>query len=80
MCFQVLIPNNENEIDNPLWGLFHSEPFYNMDQVPLPFVVNHHRNFTTHDDNDVYISAPSDNLQKRQFTMHVVVNAEQVER
>ena len=62
-------------MDNPLWGCFPTDPCYNMDQVPFPFAVNHDRNFTTHDDNDTNISAPSDAQRKRQFTMHVVVTA-----
>ena len=38
-------------------------------------MVNHDRTFTTHDDNYIHISAPSDALRKIQLTIHVVVNA-----
>ena len=60
---------------NPLRGRFPPYLRYNMDQVLLPFVVNLDSNLTTHDNNGIHISAPSDALRKRQFTMHVVVNA-----
>ena len=46
-----------------------------MDQVPLPFVVNQDYTYTIEDDKDVHISAPSESSSKRQYTMHVVVNA-----
>jgi hypothetical protein len=46
-----------------------------MDPVPLPFVVSQDSTFTTADDDDVDISAPSEALMKRQFTMHIFINA-----
>ena len=59
---------------NQLWGRFPPALSYNMDQVHSPFVVNHDRTFTTHDDNEIHMSAPSDALRKRHLTMHVAVN------
>jgi hypothetical protein len=47
-----------------------------MDQVPLPFVVSMHHTFTTGDDKNVQIaSTGKSDLRKRQFTMHIYVNA-----
>ena len=51
-----------------------------MDQVPLPFVVSQDSTFTTEDDSDVHIAGTGKgNLRKRQFTMHIYVNAGQGE-
>ena len=74
MWFQILQSKNKDDIDNPLWVQFPPEIRYNMDQVNIPFVVNHDRTFTTHDNNDIHISAPSDDLRKRKFTVYVVFN------
>eukprot|EP00978_Attheya_sp_CCMP212_P022979 scaffold69515_cov58-Attheya_sp.AAC.4 len=47
-----------------------------MDQVPLPFVVEQERTFTSHNDAHVHIrSCVADGLTKRQYTMHIFVNA-----
>ena len=73
--FDYLGPKDWDTTAHPLWGRFLPEHRYNMDQVPLPFVVNHDFTYTVEDDKDIHTSAPSDLLRKRQFTMHVVVNA-----
>jgi len=57
------------------WGRFPPHMRYNMDQVPLPFVVSQDNTCTTGDDDDVHIAAQSDGLRKRQFTMHIYINA-----
>ena len=59
----------------PKWGRYPPERRYNMDQVPLPFVVSQDSTFTTSDDNDIHVKAPSDSLRKRQFTMHLFTDA-----
>ena len=46
-----------------------------MDQVPLPFVVNQEYTYTANEDSNIHITCPAEALRKRQFTMHVVVNA-----
>ena len=46
-----------------------------MDQVPLPFVCGQDHTFCEGDDKDINIKCPSEQLRKRPFTMHVVVNA-----
>ena len=56
-------------------GRFPPKLRYDMDQVPLPLVVNQESTFTDENDKDVNMSAPSDALRKRQFTMHVICNA-----
>ena len=61
-------------MDNPLWGHLPPDIRYNRDQLTLTFVVNHDRTFTTHDDNYIHISAPSDALSTIQFTINVVFN------
>ena len=47
---------------------------YNMDQVPLPFVVSQDFTFTVENDTNIHITCPSESLRKRQWTMHVVTN------
>lgn len=47
-----------------------------MDQVPLPFVVDQNKTYTVEGDEHVHIRSPgSDGLEKRQYTMHIFVNA-----
>ena len=46
-----------------------------MDQVPLPFVVSQEFTFTLHEDNNVHITCHNEALRKRQWTMHIIVNA-----
>ena len=49
---------------------------YNTDQVPLPFVVDHDSTYTTEEDTDIHIAGSGKgDLRKRQFTMHIYVNA-----
>ena len=46
-----------------------------MDQVPLPFVVSQDSTRTDEDDADINISCPNESLRKRQCTIHICVNA-----
>ena len=49
-----------------------------MDQVSLPFVVSQDLTFSTEDDSDANISGIGmGDLRKRQFTIHIYVNAGQ---
>ena len=57
------------------YGRFTPRLRYNMDQVPLPFVVSQESTCTDENDKDIHISAPNDALRKRQFTMHMCCNA-----
>ena len=63
-----------------LWGRYPPHRRYNMDQVPLPFVVSQESTHTTGDDDDVHVSCPNEALRKRQFTMHVFCNAGEGEK
>ena len=71
--FQVINSKGKDDTDNPLRGCFPTKLHYNMDQVTLPLLVNHHSTFTTHEDNDIHISAPLDTLMKRQFTIKLII-------
>ena len=47
-----------------------------MDQVPLPFVVDQDTTYATHDDEHIQIrSCGAEGLTKRQYTMHIFINA-----
>jgi len=74
--FDFLPPCEDDGDDerDALWGRFPPERRYNMDQVPLPFVVSQDDTFTMDGDNDVNIKCPKESLRKRQFTMHQLYN------
>ena len=58
------------------FGRFPPRLRYNVDQVPLPFIVNQDSTYTLDDDDDVQIAGTGKgDLRKRQFTMNVYVNA-----
>ena len=62
-------------VDNEsICGRFLPSRRYNMDQVPLSFVVSQEFTFTIQDDNNVHITYPNKALRKRQWTMHIIVN------
>ena len=56
-------------------GRFPPETRFNQDQVPLPFVVSMENACTLEEDDDARMTCPSESLRKRQFVMHIVVNA-----
>jgi hypothetical protein len=57
-------------------GRFPPHLRYNYDQVPLPFVVSQDETYTILEDTDVIIAGNGKgDLHKRQFTMHIVINA-----
>ena len=58
-----------------IWGRSKPAKQYNMDQVPLTFVCGQDHTFTEDSDKDVNIKCPGEQYCKRQYTMHVVVNA-----
>ncbi len=58
------------------FGRFPPKLRYNVDQVPLPFVVSMDSTYTTADDEDVQIAGTGKgDHRKRQFTMNIYVNA-----
>ena len=73
--FKLLPPIDETIPSDALWGRFPPSHRYNMDQVPLPFVVSQDFTFTVENDTNIHITCPSESLRKRQWTMHVVTNA-----
>ena len=72
--FKLLVPL-PNDTSDTIWVRFPPSRRYNMDQVPLPFVVSQEFTFTVKEDANIHISCPSEALRKRCWTMHVVVNA-----
>ena len=61
---------------HPHYGRFSPERRYNMDQIPMPFVVDQDTTFTTEDDEHVHVKGPgAEGLNKRQYTAHVFINA-----
>ena len=61
---------------SPQYGRFPPERRYNMDQIPMPFVVDQDSTFTTEDDEHVHIRGTgADGLNKRQYSAHVFINA-----
>jgi len=73
--FKLLSPRSEDTTIYVLWGRFRPEDRFNMDQVPLPYVVNQDYTYTEHGDKTLYVKSPAEALRKRQFTMHIVMNA-----
>lgn len=64
------------EFYDAVWGRFPPVARFNMDQIPLPFVVCQDTTFTTEDDSHVHIrSCGADGLTKRQYTVHLTSNA-----
>ena len=73
--FKLLSPRSEDTTIYVLWGRFRPEDRFNMDQVPLPYVVNQDYTYTEHGDKTLYVKSSAEALRKRQFTMHIVMNA-----
>ena len=72
--FKILCPRDNEECDE-IYGRFPPSRRYNMDQVPLPFVVSQEFTFTLNEDVNIHMTCPSEALRKRQWTMHCIVNA-----
>ena len=62
---------------HPYYGRFPPECQYNMDQIPMPFVVDQHNTFTLADDEHVQVRGTgAEGLSKCQYTAHVFINAD----
>ena len=72
--FSVLKPLNKDDPE-VIWGRFPPSHRYNMDQVPLPFVVSQEFTFALQEDVNIHINCPNKALRKRKWTMHIVINA-----
>ena len=58
------------------YGRFSPERRYNMDPVPMPFIVDQGTTYTEGNDKHVHIRGTgSEGLTKRQYTIHIFVNA-----
>ena len=57
-CHKVLakVPGEDLEQFTDKWGCFPPHLHYNMDQVPLPFVVSQDDTYTTAEDSDIQIA------------------------
>ena len=71
---KILVPL-PGQICDPLWGRFLPSHWYNIDQLPLPFVVSQEFTFTVNTDDNIHISCPNEALRKLEWTMHVIINA-----
>ena len=72
--------NKEGEYDDK-WGRFPPSMRYNVDQTPLPFVINRDRTYHNFEEGEsqrhdkVWISQPGSGLDKRQCTLQVCLRA-----
>ena len=58
------------------FGRFPPERIYNMDHIPMPFIVEQNDTYTEEDDEHVHVQGTgSEGLTKRQYTVHVFINA-----
>ena len=62
-----------NDDYDPRWGRFPPNMRFNVDQSPLPFVIDHKRTYEVVDKNQrydkVWIQQPGSGLDKRQWTL-----------
>ena len=66
---------NKSSID-PKYGRWTPGNRYNVDQVPLPFVVDQGTTYDTVGNKQVWVSQPSSGLDKRQATLQLCIRAE----
>ena len=64
---------NANAHVDPKWGRWLPENRYNVDQVPLPFVVNHGQTYADKGSKQVWVSQPTSGLDKRQATLQLCI-------
>ena len=74
-----VLPYREGHVGSyhPHYGRFPPERRYNMDQIPMPFIVDQNTTFTFEDDEHVQVrgTGAAEGLNKRQYTAHVFINA-----
>eukprot|EP00794_Sanderia_malayensis_P002517 gene2517-2908_t len=56
---------NTNAQVDPKWGRWLPENRYNVDQVPLPFVVNQGKTYADKGSKQIWVSQPTSGLDKR---------------
>ncbi|XP_014675269.1 PREDICTED: jerky protein homolog-like [Priapulus caudatus] len=62
------------------YGRWSPENRYNIDQVPLPFVVDQDKTYDVTGNKQVWVSQPSTGLDKRQATLQLCIRAEGEQR
>ncbi len=65
---------NTNSSD-PQYGRWLLSHRYNVDQVPLPFIVGQEKTYETSGAKQVWVSQPSTGLDKRQATLQLCIRA-----
>ena len=60
-------------IKDQVWGRWLPEARYNVDQVPLPFIVDQDTTYETTGSTSVWIAQPSSGLDKRQCTLQLCI-------
>lgn len=65
---------NNSALD-PKYGRWLPENRYNIDQVPLPFVIEQDKTYDIRGTKQVWVSQPSTGLDKRQATLQLCVRA-----
>ena len=58
------------------WGRWLPSNRYNVDQVPLPFVVDQGKTYAETGDKQIWISQPQSGLEKRQATLQLCIRGE----
>ena len=76
-----LIRVGYNDRYHPKWGRFLPEERWNVDQSPLPFVINSKRTYETENargnrDHKVWIAQPGNGLEKRQASLQICIRAD----
>ena len=66
--------DQEAEI-HPKWGKWLPTNHYNVDQVPLPFVVNQDKTYADKGSKQVWVSQPASGLEKHQATLQLCIRA-----
>jgi hypothetical protein len=61
---------------HPKYGRWLPNNRYNIDQVPLPFVVDQEKTYDTLGSKQVWVAQPSSGLDKRQATLQLCIRAE----
>ena len=76
---KVVKSKRNNENFDPKWGRFRPERRFNVDQVPLPFVMDCRTTYEVGKKDrfdKVWVSTPGSGLDKRQCTLQVLVSSE----
>ena len=67
---------NRSTMTDPKYGRWTPENRYNVDQVPLPFVVDQGTTYDSRGNKQVWVAQPSSGLDKRQATLQLCIRGE----